>query len=74
MKYLLFSFVLCGVEAKSASQYAMPPEMGGKMGVEYHNTSLPLTTLLLTRYNVQAEKKEICFMVVAFEINLVYYL
>ena len=37
----------------SATQHAMPPELGGKWGTECHNTRFPLPTLLCAEYNVK---------------------
>ena len=37
----------------SATQHAMPPELGGKWGTEYLNTRFPLPTLLCAGYSVK---------------------
>ena len=37
----------------SATEYTMPPELGGKWATEYLNTRLPLPTLLCAGYSVK---------------------
>ena len=57
--YIFISSLWCRGKAalSSATQYAMPPELGGKRGTEFLNTKFPLPTLLCAGYNV----KLICF-------------
>ena len=43
----------------SATQHAMPPELGGKSGTECLNTRFPLPTLLCAGYSVKIKKKYI---------------
>ena len=58
MKYLytfIFPFLRSGVEAKrlsSATQHAMPSELGGKWGTVCLNTGFPLPNLLFAGYSV----------------------
>ena len=40
----------------STTQYAMPPEIGGKWGTECPNTRFPLPTLLCAGYSVKLKK------------------
>ena len=60
IKYLftfIFSFIRSGVATKaglnSATQHAMPPELGGKWGMKCLNTKFPLSTLLCAGYSVK---------------------
>ena len=52
MKYLIFSFLPSGAEAKRGVVFrhstVMPPEFGEKWRAEYLNIRLPLSTLLHT--------------------------
>ena len=53
----IFPFLRSGVEVKrgvgSATQHAMPPEFGRKLGTECLSTGFPLPTLLCAGYSVK---------------------
>ena len=52
--YIFISSLWCREESaalSSATQHAMPPEIDGKWGTEYHNTRFLLPTLLSAGYS-----------------------
>ena len=58
--YIFISSLWCRGESaalSSATQHAMPPEIGGKWGTECLNTKFPLPTLLCAGYSVKLKKK-----------------
>ena len=58
--YIFISSLWCRGESaalSSATQHAMPPEIGEKWETEYLNTRLPLPTLLCAGYSVKLKKK-----------------
>ena len=60
IKYLIFSFLRSGVEAKRGVELCHltrnASKFGGKWGVECLDTKLPLSTLLHTGYSVKLKK------------------
>ena len=42
----------------SATQHAMPPELGENWGIECPNTKFPLPTLLCAGYSVKLKKRQ----------------
>ena len=53
----------------SATQYATPPELGGKWGTRCLNTRFPLPTLLCAGYSVKLKKKKFTKIIVNFSIT-----
>ena len=52
-----------GAAMSSAIPHVMPPEFGGKQGVECLNTRLTLPTLLHAEYSVKLKKKPKIFLI-----------
>ena len=51
--YIFISSLWCRAALSSATQNAMPPELGGKWGTECLNTRFPLPTMLCAGYSVK---------------------